>query len=653
MGIKIGRIGRNTVIIKGNLKEANMQNVLRVKNAVCIMLISLVALVTIPLVIAGEMPASKTEEQQLLEEKAAQEATVTEVKEPASKRQSVIDMLPEDNTPRYQISSVDLQGNTLLDSATFLNRIPSVYNSSKQGIIDTQFLYDLRPFQLLMDEPGTSQKISARSIKGFTEYVLSIYQKHHYAGIYVSVPADAFDEGGAISQGTLPVVILEIPVSSVSSSYYDANNQPQEETFLKVSAIEGWSPVKEGRVANRKKLDDYLNLLNLNPDRYAAAVVSKGSEPDTLAVKYNVYEANPWHYFIQVDNSGTEDIQWRPRFGLINTNLTGHDDRLTAVYQTTPDSTWDQGYAVFGSYDVPVAGPKLRMTLYAGYSQFNIPDPSTISFFGNGSFVGSILRYNAMQFDDWFWDITGSISYEESRITTDLTELFPGVFSTSNIHMTLWGLGTELNQTTDMTDTFFAFNAYGLLDSSSAADITATRTGNGASDDFHIYQLSGRHSRYLDTDKVQRLSASARVIIADDRLVPSKMTTFGGMYTVRGYQESDTVGDGGIISSIQYEYDLIRSGQIEMYGQDIDENERKPFLKKLAPLVFLDYGQAWIEDISGTEYKNAELASVGCGIIAELGDNFTGTVYYGYPLIDTDDTDSGNGRVHAGLLLRW
>jgi hemolysin activation/secretion protein len=67
----------------------------------------------------------------------------------------------------------------------------------------------------------------------------------------------------------------------------------------------------------------------------------------------------------------------------------------------------------------------------------------------------------------------------------------------------------------------------------------------------------------------------------------------------------------------------------------------------------LDYGQARIKDATAAEDTDQELASWGGGFILELGDNFTGTVYYGYPLIATDDTRSGKGRVHAGFLLRW
>lgn len=51
--------------------------------------------------------------------------------------------------------------------------------------------------------------------------------------------------------------------------------------------------------------------------------------------------------------------------------------------------------------------------------------------------------------------------------------------------------------------------------------------------------------------------------------------------------------------------------------------------------------------------KGMKMMSVGCGVVVELGDNFHGGVYYGYPLIDTPDTRTGKGRVNVSLMMRW
>ena len=133
------------------------------------------------------------------------------------------------------------------------------------------------------------------------------------------------------------------------------------------------------------------------------------------------------------------------------------------------------------------------------------------------------------------------------------------------------------------------------------------------------------------------------------------MTAFGGMYSVRGYHEYEFVADGGILASVQYEFDLVKYEQTKAGLETTKEQQgEEPLVRKLAPLAFFDYGLAKIEDhIQGTEKSQEEFMSAGVGAILELGDNFVGAVYYGYPLTATNDTGRGKGRVNVGLLLRW
>ncbi len=252
------------------------------------------------------------------------------------------------------------------------------------------------------------------------------------------------------------------------------------------------------------------------------------------------------------------------------------------------------------------------------------------------------------QKNDWFFDVLGGLSYQQSKVSPTL---FPEFFTT-DIWMYMWDWGVEISKTDDMTDTTLAYNQSGAIDTSHESEMNASRQGVGT--DFTIYTVSARHSRYLDRSKIQRLTGSFQWITSDKRLPAAKMTSFGGMYSVRGYDEYEITADGGILASVQYEYDLVRKNQVEMYGEPITGSDvRKPFLKKLAPLGFVDYGLAKIEDPIGAEQYDRELCSVGGGVITELGDNFTGTVYYGYPLINTDETRTGKGRLNVGFLLRW
>ena len=560
--------------------------------------------------------------------------------------------LPEDTTMRLVVRELQIKGNNLISTAEILEYMPDVYNASDTPLADadSQFLYDLRPIRQVVSNPGQPVEVSLRSIQGLTQYILSLYQKNNYSGIYVYVPEGAIKNGTELVNGILPINVLEAPVTEIKIRYYDEDRNEVEEGFLRRSALESWSPVQRDKVASQKSLDYLVNLLNLNPDRHVAAVVSRGAEPNTLAIEYDVYEVNPWHFFIQADNSGTEDRQWAPRIGLINTDLLGFDDRFTALYQVEPDS-WDNNYSLFGSYDFPVAGPRLRLNLYGGYSEFDIhPESGAIDFLGGGTFYGGVLRYNLLQRGGWFFDVSGSWSHEESDITPTL---FPQFFA-SDVEWDLWGVGASLYRRNDMSTTAFSFNVVNSFHTSSQRRFWDTTTNTGARTnadaDFSIYTTTANHSQYLDKNKVQQLRIAGRWVVPTERLVPAKMTSFGGMYSVRGYDEYEIVADGGILASVQYEYDLVRHSQAvedEKIGTNID-------LRKLAPLAFFDFGQSEIKDpIAGVERKNTTLYSVGPGVIFEIGDNFSAAIYYGYPLKKTEDTRQGKGRLSASAMLRW
>ena len=177
---------------------------------------------------------------------------------------------------------------------------------------------------------------------------------------------------------------------------------------------------------------------------------------------------------------------------------------------------------------------------------------------------------------------------------------------------------------------------------------TGTGARMNADRDFVIYTASANHSQYLDRDKVQQVRGIVRWIEPTDRLVPAKMTTFGGMYTVRGYDEYEVVADGGVLASVQYEFDLVR------HGRAVEpETVRNKDLRKLAPLAFVDFGHSSMEDAVPGERTHQTLASVGSGVIIEIGNNLSGALYYGYPLKATATTRRGKGRLSASLMVRW
>lgn len=552
--------------------------------------------------------------------------------------------LPEDTSVRLTVRELRISGNALISTERLIEYMPEIFNASDQPRyeVDDQYLYDLRVIREIAAQPGQPRDVSVRTIQGFTQYILSVYRNEDYSGIYVYVPEGAIVNGTELVNGILPINIIEAPVGEVRIKYFDAERNEVEQGYLRRSVLQKWSPAKRDKMASQRSLDYLVNLLNLNPDRHVAAIVSSGAEPNTLAIEYDVHETSPWHFFLQADNSGTSDRQWSPRVGVINTNLLGRDDRLTALYQVALDDI-SGNYSIFGSYDTPLTSPRLRANVFGGFSEFDInPEAGPINFIGSGKFYGAVLSYNLLQGNGWFLDVSGSVSHEESEITPSL---FPQFFA-SDVEMDIWGIGINAHRRNDTSNTSLQLNGVRSFGGSSQTEFAQARTN--ADPDFGIYTFAATHSQYVDRNKVQQVRGTGRYIHPTERLVPAKMTSFGGMYSIRGYDEYEIVADGGMLASLQYEYDLVRHRRADGAGALIRED-----LRKLAPLAFVDFGRTKMKDPVPGEEKSETLLSIGVGTIFEIGNNFSGAIYYGLPLKDTAGTRSGKGRINASAMIRW
>jgi len=623
----------------------------KIKTATRFMLALMI--IVLPSLAAREKPTEQFEEQLQAEAKAQREASKAAAKHKDSASELALAKLPEDTSTLLSVKEIIFSGNTLVSTRKLAKEIPDIFNASNLPVVqaESKDLYDFRTVKETISSPGTAREITTRTLSGLTQYVLSVYQQKHYGGIYVYVPAEILS-GSKVRDGIVIVNVIESRASGVGVKYYDPNQKVIEKGYLEPNTVLGWSPVKQGQPVNRKKLDDFVNLLNLNPDRYATAIVSKGNEPNTLAVNYDIYEVNPWHYFIQIDNSGAEDREWNPKFGVINTNLLGIDDSFLAVYQVPLDSAWEENYSLFGSYDFPLFSQDLRLNIFGGYSEFDISSQtSDISFIGGGKFIGANLRYNFFQVNNWFFDVIGSFSEEESKNTPSI---FPE-FLASKVRMTLLGVGADIHKRDDMYLASMGYKYTANVDGSGRTGFIRARTDSDKY--FKIHDFYGSYSQVLDPNKVTKLSTSLRCIVTGDRLVPAKMMSFGGMYSVRGYKEYEILADGGLLASAQYEFDLVRYEKLKAASKEqVDkEQSKQQGLKKFAPLVFTDYGWSKINDADSTinERPHDTQWSAGVGALAEYGNNLSAAVYFSMAMRDTDSTDAGDGRVNASFTLRW
>lgn len=108
-------------------------------------------------------------------------------------------------------------------------------------------------------------------------------------------------------------------------------NRPLEGSLVNNPAhsrIRSNSPLGVGDLVSRDDIDDYIYDLNRHPGRSVAAEIFSGADASRgdAGLGFIVSEAKPWTAFFNLSNTGTRETrEWRERFGLLHTQLTGKD----------------------------------------------------------------------------------------------------------------------------------------------------------------------------------------------------------------------------------------------------------------------------------------------------------------------------------------
>jgi hemolysin activation/secretion protein len=182
---------------------------------------------------------TKTEAQLKLEEKAKEQKK--EDKKISTRKISSEEIsklnLPLDTSSLMTAKEVRISGNAVMSTEELLKDVPSVYNASDKPLLkaDSESLFDFRVIQDLIAQPGPARRISARTIRGFVQYILSVYQDNDYAGIFVYVPTEVLEDN-KLKDEVLVIKVIEATVASVTTNYYTPENEKSEKSYLDDSA---------------------------------------------------------------------------------------------------------------------------------------------------------------------------------------------------------------------------------------------------------------------------------------------------------------------------------------------------------------------------------------------------------------------------------
>ena len=427
-------------------------------------------------------------------------------------------------------------------------------------------------------------------------------------------------------------------------------------------------------------LDDYIYRLNRHPGRRVdVAINSAQGGVGDAALDFLVSENKPWFVYAQISNTGTKATnEWRERFGFVDNQLTGHDDILRVDYTTAAFKDSHNGLL---SYEAPFlwTSERLRWKVFGLWSMFDASEVgiSYEQFHGSEVDVGADLIWNVFQYKDLFVDVVGGLRWRNIEVKNETFKAL-GVVLKGESDFFSPIVGLKLERVTDTSSTFgnlmFEVNVSGThfndLQKLGRIDPTKhwTRMTYDLSHSFYLEPfLNGAAWRDLSTPASSTLAheMSLRVhgqVAFNSRLVPQMEMVMGGLYTVRGYDESVSAGDSVIVGNIEYKLHIPRLFPVQpdpaktpFFGQPFRWSPQTVYGRPDWDLIFrafVDVGYAKnIRKYSWEE--NDTLCGAGIGFEYQFKQNITIRADLGIALksLESHDIRSGDGRLHVVTTL--
>ncbi len=358
------------------------------------------------------------------------------------------------------------------------------------------------------------------------------YHDKGYQTVSVSIPPQNA-QGKVIA---LQVTELKIGRLRVKNSHYFDLDKIKDRA----------GSLKEGTVPNFNDVTKDIVALNQWPDRKVTPALRAGVAPGTIDVDLNVEDTAPIHGTLEYNNRqspSTTDTRINATVHYDNLWQLGHS--LSFSYQVAPERPEDA--EVFsGSYLARVPNVDwLNVLLYGLKSSSNVASVGGTNIVGPGQVVGGRAVITLPSREGFFHTLSVGLDYKHFDQTVAL-----GSDSFSS-PVTYYPMVASYGATFQGEKFTTQFNAsmtsnIGTL-SSSAADFDNKRFD--ASPSFTHFNADVSLTQELPEGF--QLWSKVQGQVADGPLVSSEQLSIGGLDTVRGYLESEVLGDEGVVGNIE------------------------------------------------------------------------------------------------------
>lgn len=436
------------------------------------------------------------------------------------------------------------------------------------------------------------------------------YRDKGYQTVAVQVPPQQVKNG---------VVILQVIESTVGR--------------LRVTGARYFSPKKikemapslaEGKVVNFNEVPRDILALNQLPDRRVTPTLRAGAQLGTVDIDLAVKDKLPLHGSLELNNRYSPNTtSLRVNGSVSDSNFAQLGDSLGLSFQVAPERSADA--KVFSGYYLARLqnDSGLSLMLQGTKQDSDVSTLGGVAVVGRGETLGVRTLIALPAGKDFYQSASVGIDYKHfdqnikiagGSLTAPIT-YYP-VSASYSATRVAQGSVTEMN-----------------------AGVTLHLRGMGsnpASFDARRFQADGgfiyfRGDLSQTRDLPLGLQAFGKVQgqLSDRPLLDSEEFSGGGLGTVRGYLESNAVGDNGIFGSLELRSPSFIGKAAKAAGE-------------WRVYVFTDAGRLTITDPLPEQKSRFDLASWGVGSRIRYDDHFNGSLDAGIPLISQSPTKAND-----------
>ena len=473
----------------------------------------------------------------------------------------------------------------ILNSGSNLIRIQSIEFVGNTIFSDEELKKAIKPL---------ANEVSIDRLLEVTSEISDYYVAKGYVSSGAFLPEQEFD-------GTLKIRVVEAVLTKIE--------------------IEGTSKINDTYITSRLPLGEVLNkndlLRSLAKLSKEPSIEKINSELIRLTPSKNnlivsIKESTPLKTQFTASNTFSPSIGTWGGSAAVSYHLLGYGDFLVLTYT----GTGQQGLSRYGAnYSIPVNTQNGILSFsYSNADSQIVEEP-----IANALDIQSDLRAYKVNFKQPLdVGLNSRLSFEAGieQITTqssidDVSFAFTEGIPDGEINLSAIRLVQEYT-TMDINNSFSARSQFNL-----GVDLfDATVTDTGIDSLFWSWQGQIRLAKKLDDIA---LVSSLNLQFSEDQLLPIEQLSLGGKDSVLGYRENLSIGDNGVIGSIEAQIPVLKfSNQKGMV--------------KIIP--FVGAGKIW--NSSDREIQENALFSVGLGLNLELEDWLQARINYAVPLTKTD-----------------